>query len=401
MNYISSRDGRKRNNNEPYEISKDDINYMLHQNEMDKQECFQVTESTYRGESYFMNDGHAGSGKVQDGRFALFKEILYRDVKTNGFVMEYPHGIIISQGARNSYYRGENQIYQRSVSSLYRSIELMNEEERRIYQFINKMRLKEFEKLICRFDITQFWINNNITVLFEPLAQHYGMETTWLDITSDLEVALFFATCKWNQKDKRWYPLTKKDTEQNEKTKYGVIFHVPSWQINASISSQELIENMNVILPIGYQPFMRCHSQHAYGINMNKPRPLQNDYMFEKLHFRHDEKFSQMIYEKMGQGRNVYPREGLDNFACIIDELRRINPFSREVYEEVLGSGEFYSSDEDAKKALGNSIVIVDKSPVRIPRQWVRRLNRQYKNFSFEKTFGIKLITRKVMYPRS
>ena len=64
-------------------------------------------------------------------------------------------------------------------------------------------------------------------VLYDLLAQHYGLETGWLDITSDFNVALFFATCWYDCSENRWKPLCEEQIRQHP---YGMIFHMPAWQ---------------------------------------------------------------------------------------------------------------------------------------------------------------------------
>lgn len=397
MDYISSRE-RKTLSNEPYEISQDDIRNILRQNELDKQECRRVTESSYKGESYYLNDGRPGNEKIADFRIAFFKEYLYRDMKTDGFVMQYPHGKIVSQGRRNSYYRGENRIYPQSIPSLLRKLQHMSAEEQRMYRFICKMRIEEFRIFLCRFDIIRFWMENYGTVLFEVLAQHYGLETEWLDITSDFEVALFFATCKWDANNRKWYPLTRADIEGDANREYGVIFHIPGWRADTVNLTAEMADNTNQILPVGYQPFMRCHSQHAYAIHMREASPLQDDISFEKLYFKQDERLSKEIFERMDFGRKIYPQEGLDGFADIINKIKNTTVFSKAAYTAVLDTGLYYTSDAEARNAL-REIDIIEDSPIRLSRQRIRKLNRQYEGFSIEKAFGIKLLSRPIYIP--
>ena len=221
MDYLSSRRSSQLSN-EPLMISRYDILNMHIQNEKDAAECRAVTESSNRGETYYANDGRPGNEKISDFHMAFFKEVLYRDTKTAGFMMEYPHGIVISQGERNSYFRGENQVYSKSQPSLYRALEKFSSStDKEIYRFIANMRIAEFGIMLCRLGIVQFWLQNYGSVLFEPLAQHYGLETEWLDITSDFDVALFFATCKWQ--DGKWQPLDEDDIRKNPN---GVIFHI-------------------------------------------------------------------------------------------------------------------------------------------------------------------------------
>lgn len=411
MNYITE----KRNNilsNEPYELTYSDLKNMIAQNERDKQECKHVTESSYRGESYYANDGHPGNEKIDNFHMAMFKEILYRDAKTDGFMMEYPHGIIINQGQRNSYYRGENQIFQKSQPTLYRMLEKLSDENKNVYKFVASMRIAEFQIFLNKLGIVQFWQENYGTVLFEPLAQHYGIETKWLDITSDFDVAMFFATCKWDSDIKKWRPLTKDDTEKNEDTKYGVIFHIPGWRADVEKMwmglSDDFHINNNVILPIGYQPFMRCHSQHGYGICMEDPFPLQEDISFEKLRFKHSEELSNYMYEKMEGGRKIYPQEGLNDFDDIIEQIKHTTVFSPNAFEIAMDNCKVFSNDKEARETIGKCglfgtpIVLLDNgSAIKVSRQRIRAFNSKCVGFSIEKNYGIKLMARWTYTPPS
>lgn len=85
MNYITERRSRTLSNI-PYEISYDDIQTMLRENLKDKMECEKVTQSSNRGESYYADDNKPGEGKFEIFRLAFYKEILYRDAKTSGFM---------------------------------------------------------------------------------------------------------------------------------------------------------------------------------------------------------------------------------------------------------------------------------------------------------------------------
>lgn len=125
-----------------------------------------------------------------------------------------------------NYYRGENQIYQNSIPSLLRRLnQFSSEKDKALYRIVADMRIAEFKHLIDKFDHVKNW--NYGDVLYELLAQHYGLETGWLDITSDFRVALFFATCYYNNESKRWLPLDQKHIDEKP---YGMIFHMPAWQ---------------------------------------------------------------------------------------------------------------------------------------------------------------------------
>lgn len=139
--------------------------------------------------------------------------------------MDYPHGVVIKQGERGSYYRGENQIYDKSGTSLGRKLDqYVSDKEKLLYRLIADMRIAEFGFFVQKFERTKCWAENGLTLLTEPLAQHYGLETDWLDITNDFNIALFFATCFWDNADKKWYPLTKKHTEKIRKQNLAYCF---------------------------------------------------------------------------------------------------------------------------------------------------------------------------------
>ena len=421
FNYISAPRGKL--SNTPYNITRDHIKLMLEVNEQDKIECEKVTQSSYRNESYYANDGKLGNEKIKDTFLALAKEVLYRDMKTAGFIMEYPHGIIIRQAERNHFYRGENKIHLKSVSSIYRkpneisiTENIEEKEELALYQLIADMRVAEFNNFIHYFDLVKQWENAGFTVLYEALAQHYGIKTRWLDITNDFKVALFFACCYWDDTQKQWFPLTKAQTEKSEDTKYGVIFHIPkhgadllSLQCLDSVVGNDGIygiKNSHAIWPIGFQPFRRCDMQTGYGIFMNEPFPLQDDIQFEKLYFRHDEKLSKWIYEEMEQGKKVYPNEGLEDFFDIIDAIIKTNVFSEEAFLFGMQHSKYFHDELNVKEYLAKvrlfdaPIKIESSNIFNLSRQRLRKINHKTKNLDFEKYLGIKLRMRLACYPK-
>ena len=413
MNYIAKHPNGKRSN-KPVMITYDDIKKMYEENLREARECERVTESTRRGESYYANDGRPGNEKINDFRMAFFKEVFYRDVKTSGHVMGYPHGTVITQGERESYYRGENKIHLQSGTSLSRPLaKLSSEKDRMLYRLVADMRIAEFDYFLRKFDRTRCWEERGLTILSEPLAQHYGLETDWLDITNDFNIALFFACCYWNRKDKKWYPLTKEQTGDEDKdddgAKFGVIFHAPAEEIRITNGiNYQPGSDEGMILPIGYQPFMRCHCQYGYGMHMKTSIPLQNNLSFEKLHFRHNEKLSRDVYELMDCGKKIYPEEGLDDFQDIIDSIIHATVFSEAAFLSALQKNDLFSQADSYRLELEKSSIcptairICGKQhPFEVSRQRIRRANRKDEGFSIEEKYGIQLGTRPVYIPPS
>ncbi|MCF8009859.1 MAG: FRG domain-containing protein [Clostridiales bacterium] len=408
--YLSTKYKNEKLDNTVIDITHQDIYDLYNMNIKDKKECDEVTQSSYRNENYYDQYGD------DNWRHAFYKEVLYRDPKTAGFVMQYPHGRIITQAERNHYYRGENKIYFSSVPSLTRKLKhFKSTEDREIYRIIADMRIGEFGLFLYSFNYVQNWEKKYGTVLFDALAQHYGLETNWLDITNDFNVALFFATCFFDHSEKRWKPLTKNETEDDENTKYGMIFHCPQWQVSMRNTTSTLtnpgknVERIleNNVLPIGFQPFMRCHMQYGYGIKMDEEYPLQQDIYFEKLRFRHDEKLSKHVYEMMDQGRLIYPHEGLSSFEDIINQIRAATVFSEEAFNYAFENNNYFEDPEHCRRLIQGTNIIgkpiyigKDLHPIKISRQRRRKLDREHAEFSIEEAYGIKLSTRYTAYPK-
>lgn len=109
----------------------------------------EVTAATYAGENYY--------GKY-DFHIALNREYLYRDKKTDGMRMQYPHGVVVQQAMRRHYYRGENQIFDKSLPSLSRAVhKYQDEESRELYRLVADMRIAEFSEMLKQFRHVQNW----------------------------------------------------------------------------------------------------------------------------------------------------------------------------------------------------------------------------------------------------
>lgn len=401
-------------------ISYDQLKLLYEDNQKEAEESRRITESSYRGESFFIPQGNTSH--------EIDLEFLLRDPKTSGMKMYYPHGIVIEQSQRRNYYRGENQVYSASVPSLVRKLkQYKTRHEQELYRLVADMRIAEFRSLLQTFKHVQNWKNSD--VLYDAIAQHYGLETNWLDITSDFNTALFFATCYWD--GKQWLPLTKKQTEVDENHQYGMIFHMPSnrmvyrwldaldklkpWtdypieydgkshvkygKLEYPIYRGELT---NIVYPLGFQPFMRCHMQNGYGIYMRNSRPLQNDNEFEKLRFRHSEKLSRKVFDLMKGGELVYPHEGLMKVQFTIDQISKETHFSEEAFMYALYRSHYYRLDE-FEKALddlskfrinGQRIEISQTHPWKISSRRQKKIEAVYRDFSLQKWYGIMVLDR-------
>ena len=260
---------------------------------------------------------------------------------TGGTVISMPFGKdIITFNSNRHFFRGENQQYLKSVPSLRRRQEGKSKYECELIKGIALMRSLQFAKFIWKIDVVPYWEAKLSDINIDALAQHYGFETCLLDLTNDFRTALFFATCKYDYKTDSYRPLTKKDIEATEDSKYGVIFHSPNWVLDYlnGGSFEWHMRHLNdhreepysfysgeldgMAFQIGYQPLMRCHHQSGYIMPMMNATPLQSDNRFEKIRFLQTEELSNRVYEMMDKGKKIFPyiQKNLDDIITIEDD---------------------------------------------------------------------------------
>ncbi len=109
MNYLFEK-----LDNTIHDITEKQVKELWEDNRKEAAESRRMTEASYRGENYYE--------KIKDFNAAFLMEITYRDSKTSGMKVYYPHGVVIEQANRRNYFRGENQIYPSSIPKLLRKL---------------------------------------------------------------------------------------------------------------------------------------------------------------------------------------------------------------------------------------------------------------------------------------
>lgn len=364
-----------------------------------------MTRASHMGRSYAPPGG--------SNRGSLELEYTQRLARLDGLPVLYPHGVVIQQPRMQYYYRGESAVYPTTQPTLLRKLaDLPTVHEQELYRLVADMRVAEFAHIVGQFEHLNHWRSRNCDILYDALAQHYGLETAWLDITTDIEVALFFATCRYDARLRRWFPLTRAETHGHESTRYGVIYRklfARNWSEMLRVlndlyphpggSGARQKPAGNLIYPIGYQPFMRCHMQSGYGIYMREPGSLRDDASFEEFRFEHDEEFSNYIYERMGQGRRIYPSEGINRASFLIDKIRSLTTFATSSFEYALRRSHYYAlaDADEARAALaefrvdGQPIVVQEQHAhdIRLTPRLRSRIDAAFRDFSFEQTCGV------------
>jgi len=303
-----------------------------------------------------------------------------------GYLLEFPGtGSVMTQPRGRYYYRGENAYFRVSKASSFRSNDDMIPPS--IQMLINRLRLYQCWETLDRFDAVQHW--GFCEINYMALAQHYGFRTQMLDITSDLKTALFFACCKYGP-DRKWHPLTKNEFEHRNSRKhissilggdsrYGILYRSPSeitdlrWCIEPENAAFE------IIIPVGYQPFMRCSYQHGYMLLTQPKYDLFQDERFDKFKFRLTEDLCHWIFEEMDKGNLIYPHDDVPDISPEIESLNNQMVISREVFENTMRDFRMQGPDcDNARAALERyGVTIAENVSVIMPEK-LSEINQSY-----------------------
>lgn len=162
----------------------------------------------------------------------------------------------------NVFLRGQTSLYDGSIiPSLYRGknrLDSITEKyDRRIKNIINTVKhFKEYDKLVL-----------------EPLIQHYGIKTPWIDVVDNVWVALWFAlhqakTVIINSREYVYY--------FDRKNEFSYIYLLASDALQESDRSGVYLGEKTTMVDLRKSLpsfFLRPHAQHAYMIKKNEPYP--------------------------------------------------------------------------------------------------------------------------------
>jgi hypothetical protein len=206
-------------------------------------------------------------------------------------------------------YRGEHGIYYTCKPSIYRMPSIL---EYKI--FLERLRCCEFELLIKNHPVVKaIFLPRNYRVSYMGLAQHYGLKTDIIDITSSLDVALFFATCRYDQNEDCYFSV--KEDGEHRATLHLMPFHM----INRDGFEFKYLEKK--VQVIGLQPFTRPGSQKGYSCQLDKDEDL-NAF---KYTFSYTKEDSEFYFNLFDGGKLLWGEDPLKVKTSIIVRQRKFS----------------------------------------------------------------------------
>lgn len=247
-------------------------------------------------------------------------------------------------------YRGQNEDYGVCKTTLDRC-------ETQEEQFLSICRTIAFEELLEVHPFVKFVRSlpplgeNYLCLNLTGMAQHYGLHTNYLDISSNFDVASFFATCKYE--NGKWKPISYLP-------KYGVIYKINELSlapfVDSKINSEILLEYL------GWQPLPRPEQQRASVLKVAKNTNLDTINGVQKYYFKHSLSQSKKIWKQFDEGKTLFPD---DSAADLANECNKLNLFTSEQISKA--SNRFWQwngmKTYNQNKILDNSkIEIIEKS---------------------------------------
>lgn len=311
--------------------------------------------------------------------FALIIDLL-STLFVPGIQLTFPHiGTAMTQQRSKYFYRGENSFYGSSKPGMFRAVGRSSP----MQKLADLLILDEACFFLDRFDAVQKWSPSCVN--YHALAQHYGIKTSLMDITSDLKTALFFACCKYE--NHQWRPMEKKDFVHNQvgtgtkDSRYGVLYRAPTEITDMKWALTDDKTGSNLIAPIGYQPFMRCSAQHGYMLCVRDDSyDLLKDPLFDKFRIEHDEDFCRWIFEKMDRGFKIYPNDDIPNIEKYMETIRNTHVISRTTFENRMKHGHYTRQEVQAIKQQlqKEGYIILDGQVEYIHSNKLRKINKKY-----------------------
>lgn len=170
---------------------------------------------------------------------------------------------------------------------------------------IENIKRNEFELLLNSHPIYQLFrdgiqLTDKLRFIMENpygIAMSYGFPTQLLSLTSDINIASFFAVTEYDEAVHKYKPI---DNSENNKTGILYVFNL--------MAPFGLIPGLSTV---GLQPFVRPGLQKEFAINLAKDADFKDNGFTVGFVFKHDNNISQRIYDRFNQGEAFRPHNDI------------------------------------------------------------------------------------------
>ena len=221
-----------------------------------------------------------------------------------GHYHEMPRFSIKPSLAYNKFlFRGQSQFYDKCVPNLFRDTTKIA-----THQYVDDIiQLNELEVLLRQHPLVKLFEQGfyllheffQFRVDYQGLSQHYYNHTPFLDLTSDMEVAKFFAATEFKMENDCY--------EKYKGNELGVLYY---YDLAADAFTYRKGRDY-FVETIGKQPFMRSGNQSGFLIHLDDKKNFNDLPEVRYVFFRHDSAITDRIFAESGNGDKYMPQEML------------------------------------------------------------------------------------------
>lgn len=221
-----------------------------------------------------------------------------------GHLNEMPRFSIKPSLAQNKFlYRGQSQFYPKCVPNMFRDkTKVAN------HQYVDDViQINEMEVLLRQHPLVQLFEKGfyllheffRFRIDYAGISQHYYNRTPLLDLTSDMEVAKFFAVT--------WFNMEEDKYEKYTGDELGVLYYydLAPDAFTYRPGRDYFVET------IGKQPFMRSGNQSGFLIRLDDTKDFNKLPEVRYVFFRHNQTITERIYADSLNGDKYMPLEML------------------------------------------------------------------------------------------
>jgi hypothetical protein len=208
-------------------------------------------------------------------------------------------------GDRSFMYRGQTARYPTCGPSLLRGVPT-DEWQIKALLSLERFSVAELELALRNHPFETVARKRGFYVDYHALAQHYGIPTSVLDLTSNVEVAAFFAVAKWDSESRSFQPM---------ESGMGVMYRFDWTAFGPGYSK--------FFEPVGFGPGSRPARQHAWTFRLRPGRDFQEVPHVTAFEFAHSKRASAELFDLFDGGAWLYPPDCL---ASLVEKLRDL-PF--------------------------------------------------------------------------
>ena len=310
--------------------------------------------------------------------------IVFDDIERLNAVMGLNGCVHLKSGTEFStiQYRGQNEDF----GVCKTTIDRLNSREE---QFLSICQTIAFEELLESHPFVKYakniqFQNNPLCLNLTGIAQHYGLDTNYLDITSNFDVACFFATCKYINGE--YYPI-------GNISKVGIIYSLNELFLPPFVER----DNKDVELEyLGWQPLPRPEQQRANILKVKKNINLDTVNGVSKYKFKHSISQSKKIFKQFDGGKVLFPH---DSAADLANECKKLNSFTSRQINKALKRFEHWNNKEVAgrEEFLNNlNIEVVKKNTLSWGNfidvkqgYWEEKINQTMNKVNFRMTVSV------------